>query len=142
MRAIVESRAQLVRMLGVASPALVAAAVVAALAAGLVPIALILAGGAIDDARRAARPRARRADLLARRRIRAPRLRVVLARRAHRNPAGTVTVIVSHRFSTVRAADLAVIHDGRVVETGTHTDLLTRDGRYAAMYRTQAKGYH
>jgi ATP-binding cassette subfamily B protein len=58
------------------------------------------------------------------------------------NPAGTVTVIVSHRFSTVRAADLvAVMHDGRVVETGTHAELLARGGRYAAMYRTQAEGY-
>ena len=58
------------------------------------------------------------------------------------NPAGTVTVIVSHRFSTVRAADLvAVMHDGRVVEAGTHAELLARDGRYAAMYRTQAAGY-
>jgi ATP-binding cassette subfamily B protein len=58
------------------------------------------------------------------------------------NPAGTVTVIVSHRFSTVRAADLvAVLHDGRVVETGTHAALLAAGGRYAAMYRRQAAGY-
>jgi ATP-binding cassette, subfamily B, bacterial len=58
------------------------------------------------------------------------------------NPAGTITVIVSHRFSTVRTADLvAVLHDGAVVETGTHAELLARDGRYAAMYRTQAAGY-
>jgi ATP-binding cassette subfamily B protein len=58
------------------------------------------------------------------------------------NPAGTITVIVSHRFSTVRTADLvAVMHDGSVVETGTHAELLARGGRYAAMYRTQAAGY-
>jgi ABC-type multidrug transport system fused ATPase/permease subunit len=51
-------------------------------------------------------------------------------------------VIVSHRFSTVRAAHLvAVVHDGRIVESGTHADLLRRDGRYASMYRTQAEGY-
>ena len=49
MRAILASRTQLVRMLGVASPPLVAVAVVAALAAGLVPVALILAGGALSE---------------------------------------------------------------------------------------------
>ncbi len=58
------------------------------------------------------------------------------------NPLGTITVIVSHRFSTVRAAHLvAVVHDGRVVESGTHADLLKQGGRYAEMYRTQAEGY-
>jgi ATP-binding cassette subfamily B protein len=58
------------------------------------------------------------------------------------NPAGTVTVIVSHRFSTVRSAHIvAVMHEGRVVESGTHDELLGRGGRYATMYRTQAEGY-
>jgi ATP-binding cassette, subfamily B, bacterial len=58
------------------------------------------------------------------------------------NPAGTVTVIVSHRFSTVRAADLVgVVHDGRLVEWGTHSELIARRGAYAEMYRTQAEGY-
>jgi ATP-binding cassette subfamily B protein len=58
------------------------------------------------------------------------------------NPLGTITVIVSHRFSTVRAAHLvAVVHDGRIVESGTHAELLKRAGRYASMYRTQAEGY-
>jgi ATP-binding cassette subfamily B protein len=33
------------------------------------------------------------------------------------------------------------VHDGRVVETGTHAELLGRGGRYATMYRTQAEGY-
>jgi ATP-binding cassette subfamily B protein len=47
-----------------------------------------------------------------------------------------------HRFSTVRAADLvAVLHEGRLVEQGSHADLLARGGRYAAMYQTQAEGY-
>jgi ATP-binding cassette subfamily B protein len=55
---------------------------------------------------------------------------------------GTITVIVSHRFSTVRTADLiAVLHEGRLVEWGKHDDLMARGGRYAAMYRTQAEGY-
>ncbi len=54
---------------------------------------------------------------------------------------GTITVIVSHRFSTVRTADLvAVMHEGRLVECGTHDELMT-GGRYADMYRTQAEGY-
>jgi ATP-binding cassette subfamily B protein len=58
------------------------------------------------------------------------------------NPTGTITVIVSHRFSTVRAADIVtVLHEGRLVEAGTHDDLLARGGRYATMYRTQAEGY-
>jgi ATP-binding cassette, subfamily B, bacterial len=58
------------------------------------------------------------------------------------NPTGTITVIVSHRFSTVRAADVvAVMHEGRFVEWGSHDELLARRGPYAAMYRTQAEGY-
>jgi ATP-binding cassette subfamily B protein len=58
------------------------------------------------------------------------------------NPIGTITVIVSHRFSTVRSADLvAVIHEGRLVEWGSHDELLAGGGRYAEMYRMQAEGY-
>ena len=58
------------------------------------------------------------------------------------NPAGTITVIVSHRFSSVRAADLvAVMHEGRLAEWGSHPTLLSNGGLYAAMYRTQAEGY-
>jgi ATP-binding cassette subfamily B protein len=58
------------------------------------------------------------------------------------NPIGTVTIIVSHRFSTVRSADVvAVLHEGRLVEVGSHDELLAVGGRYADMYRTQAEGY-
>jgi ATP-binding cassette subfamily B protein len=58
---------------------------------------------------------------------------------AHR---GRVTLLVSHRFSTVRMADLIVVLDGaRVVETGTHEDLMAKRGQYADLYRIQATAY-
>ena len=61
---------------------------------------------------------------------------------ASENPTGMITVIVSHRFSSVRAADVvAVIHDGRLIEWGSHEELIARGGRYASMYRIQAEGY-
>ena len=48
-------------------------------------------------------------------------------------------LLISHRFSTVRRADrIAVLAEGRIVETGTHDQLLAMDGRYAAMFRLQA----
>ena len=53
-----------------------------------------------------------------------------------------VTVLVSHRFSTVRMADLIVVLDGaRVVETGTHEALMARHGHYAELYALQAAAY-
>jgi ATP-binding cassette, subfamily B, bacterial len=62
------------------------------------------------------------------------------AREARKN--GSVTILVSHRFSTVRMADLIVVLDGaRVAEEGSHEELLARDGRYADLYRIQAAGY-
>ena len=51
---------------------------------------------------------------------------------------GRTTVIVAHRISTVRRADLILVLDqGRVVERGTHDELLARDGMYAGLYRKQ-----
>ena len=51
---------------------------------------------------------------------------------------GRTAVVIAHRLSTVRAADLIlVIEDGRIVERGTHTDLLAAGGRYEELYRTQ-----
>ncbi len=51
---------------------------------------------------------------------------------------GRTAVVIAHRLSTVRAADLIlVVEDGRVVERGTHTDLLAAGGRYEELYRTQ-----
>ena len=55
---------------------------------------------------------------------------------------GRVTLLVSHRFSTVRMADLIVVLDGaRLVESGSHEALLAADGRYAELYRIQAAAY-
>jgi ATP-binding cassette, subfamily B, bacterial len=64
----------------------------------------------------------------------------VTARQARAN--GGVTILVSHRFSTVRMADLIVVLDGaNVAEAGSHDELLARGGRYAELYRIQAAGY-
>ena len=55
---------------------------------------------------------------------------------------GRITLLVSHRFSTVRMADLIVVLDGtRVVEVGSHEELLSRRGHYAQLYAIQAAAY-
>ena len=55
---------------------------------------------------------------------------------------GRLTILVSHRFSTVRMADLIVVLDGaRVVETGTHDELMARRGQYAELFAIQAAAY-
>jgi ATP-binding cassette, subfamily B, bacterial len=55
---------------------------------------------------------------------------------------GRITVLVSHRFSTVRMADLIVVLDGaRLVEAGSHEELLARRGQYAELYGIQAAAY-
>src|SRR5262249_42269012 len=56
--------------------------------------------------------------------------------------SGRITVLVSHRFSTVRMADLIVVLDGaQVVEVGSHEELMARGGQYADLYTIQAAGY-
>jgi ATP-binding cassette subfamily B protein len=53
-----------------------------------------------------------------------------------------MTILISHRFSTVRAADqIVVIHDGVIQERGNHESLLAQDGQYAHLFRLQARGY-
>ena len=55
---------------------------------------------------------------------------------------GRITILVSHRFSTVRMADLIVVLDGaRVVEVGTHEALMAKGGQYAELYGIQAAAY-
>ena len=52
--------------------------------------------------------------------------------------AGRTAMVIAHRLSTIRAADqILVLEDGRVVERGTHAELLAAGGRYAELYRTQ-----
>ena len=54
----------------------------------------------------------------------------------------TTTILVSHRFSTVRHADrICVLHGGKVVELGTHDELMAADGRYKMMFELQASRF-
>ncbi|NNF60816.1 MAG: ABC transporter ATP-binding protein [Gammaproteobacteria bacterium] len=53
-----------------------------------------------------------------------------------------IAILISHRFSTVRMADqIMVIEDGRIVESGSHDELMQTDGRYARLFELQARGY-
>jgi ATP-binding cassette subfamily B protein len=63
------------------------------------------------------------------------------AREAARD-SGAITILISHRFSTVRMADLIlVVADGRVAESGDHAGLIARGGLYAELYELQARAY-
>jgi ATP-binding cassette, subfamily B, bacterial len=56
--------------------------------------------------------------------------------------AGRTTIIISHRFPTVRMADrILVLEGGHIAEDGSHAALLAKDGTYARLYRLQAAGY-
>ena len=64
------------------------------------------------------------------------------ARSSGENDSGRITILVSHRFSTVRMADLILVLDGaRLVEVGPHDELMARKGHYAELYSIQAAAY-
>ncbi|WP_152363972.1 ABC transporter ATP-binding protein [Microlunatus speluncae] len=55
---------------------------------------------------------------------------------------GTITILITHRFSTVASADvIAVLDHGRLIEYGSHDDLIAAGGHYAELYELQARGY-
>jgi ATP-binding cassette, subfamily B, bacterial len=55
---------------------------------------------------------------------------------------GITTILVSHRFATVRLADrIAVVHQGRITEYGTHADLVAAGGRYARLFAVQSEPF-
>ncbi|HEY1774771.1 MAG TPA: ABC transporter ATP-binding protein [Solirubrobacteraceae bacterium] len=68
--------------------------------------------------------------------------RYVQAARVAGEAQGTITLMVSHRFSTVRSADLIVVlENGRIAEVGSHRALIEAHGTYAELYELQARAY-
>jgi ATP-binding cassette subfamily B protein len=62
--------------------------------------------------------------------------------RFRRLAEGRTTLIISHRFPTVRMADrILVLEGGRIIEDGSHAELLARSGTYARLFQLQAQGY-
>ncbi len=62
--------------------------------------------------------------------------------RLREHGADRITLLISHRFSTVRMAErIVVLHDGKVVESGSHAELVAQHGVYAKLFALQARGY-
>jgi ATP-binding cassette, subfamily B, bacterial len=71
-----------------------------------------------------------------------PRGEYEIFQQVRRLAEGHTVVLVSHRFSSVRAADrILVLQGGRITEEGDHETLLAQDGLYAELFRLQAEGY-
>lgn len=59
-----------------------------------------------------------------------------------RQAAERITLLVSHRFSTVRVADhILLLNDGKIIESGSHEELMDKDSQYARLFRLQAQSY-
>jgi ATP-binding cassette subfamily B protein len=68
--------------------------------------------------------------------------RYLAAARRTRDQTRAITVLVSHRFSTVRSADtIVVVTDGRIGEVGSHEELMSAGGLYAELFALQARAY-
>jgi ATP-binding cassette, subfamily B, bacterial len=71
-----------------------------------------------------------------------PRGEYEIFQQVRRLAAGHTVILVSHRFSSVRAADrILVLDGGRIVEEGSHDELLAQGGLYAELFELQAQGY-
>jgi ATP-binding cassette, subfamily B, bacterial len=58
------------------------------------------------------------------------------------NKANQITLLISHRFYTVRMADhILVLDNGRCIEGGSHKELMQANGQYAYLFKLQARGY-
>jgi ATP-binding cassette subfamily B protein len=65
-----------------------------------------------------------------------------LFERLHELLRGRSVLLISHRFSSVRSADrIYVLDQGKVVEQGTHEQLMAAEGRYAELFTLQARAY-
>jgi ATP-binding cassette subfamily B protein len=65
-----------------------------------------------------------------------------LFRRFHQLAAGRTAILISHRLSTVRMADrIYVLEGGRIIESGTHDELVYQGGKYSCLFETQAQYY-
>src|SRR5204863_3289201 len=65
-----------------------------------------------------------------------------LFQRFHQLAAGRTAILISHRLSTVRMADrIYVLEGGRIIESGTHDELVYQGGTYSSLFETQARYY-